>query len=297
MTRITLLDGGMGQELMRRREGPAPALWSAQVMLEAPELVRGVHEDFLRAGARVLTLNAYSVTRPKLQAAGLEARFEPLLRAAGRLAAEARAACGGTAALAACLPPLARSYRPDLAPPEDEAEALWREMAALQDGADLLLAETLSSVAEGRAALAAARADGRPIWIGFTVDDSDGTRLRSGEPLSEAVAAAAQAEAVLVNCSAPEAVDQAVRVLKESVRRWGAYANGFTALTPEFLAGATVDALSAREDLTPGAYAARATAWAEAGASILGGCCEVGPAHIAALAGALERGGHAPSGP
>ena len=128
----------------------------------------------------------------------------------------------------------------------------------------------------------------------MTVEDQDGTRLRSGEPLAEAVAALADhAEALLVNCSTPEAVPAALPILAEGGRPYGAYANGFEKIAEGFLtAKPTVDALTARRDLTPAAYADHALRWADAGASILGGCCEVGPAHIAEIRRRLLAAGH-----
>jgi S-methylmethionine-dependent homocysteine/selenocysteine methylase len=71
----------------------------------------------------------------------------------------------------------------------------------------------------------------------------------------------------------------------------GAYANGFTAIDG-LKPGGTVDALEARRDLSPAAYADFAMSWVEQGASIVGGCCEVGPAHIRCLRERLEAAGH-----
>ena len=76
----------------------------------------------------------------------------------------------------------------------------------------------------------------------------------------------------------------AVDVIKGCDKPFGAYANGFTEITQSFVqVGATVQDLSARTDLTPHAYAAFAEDWAKMGVTIIGGCCEVGPAHIAEL--------------
>ena len=92
------------------------------------------------------------------------------------------------------------------------------------------------------------------------------------------------AEALLINCATPEAVTLAVDVIKDCDKPFGAYANGFTEITQSFVqVGATVRELSARTDLTPDAYAEFAEEWAKMGATIIGGCCEVGPAHIAEI--------------
>lgn len=131
---------------------------------------------------------------------------------------------------------------------------------------------------------------------GLTVDDRDGTKLRSGEALAAGVQAAieAGAEAVLVNCSIPEAVDQGIATLADAGIDFGAYANGFTSVL-ELQPGKTVDVLKARSDLGPETYADHALSWVEAGASIVGGCCEVGPEHIAVLAERLKQAGYRPA--
>jgi len=81
-----LLDGGMGQELLTRAGGSVGELWSAQMLIDKPDLVRDVHEDFIRAGAQVITTNTYTAIRTKLEDAGLGFLFEPLNERAGKLA-------------------------------------------------------------------------------------------------------------------------------------------------------------------------------------------------------------------
>ncbi len=290
---VVLLDGGMGQELRRRSSRPAGPLWSAQVMMEEPELVTAAHRDFIDSGARVITVNAYSVTPERLTREGNPEMFGALQDAALTAAAQARRESGRDVRIAGCLPPLVASYRPDLAPDPESCLASYRRIVAAQAArVDLFLCETMAAIHEAEAATTAAAESGRPVWTAFTVDDGDGTRLRSGEPLAEAARAvvAADARAVLVNCSYPEAVTTAMPVLAELGVPFGGYANGFTsveALKP----GGTVDVLSARADLDPAAYAGHACRWADAGASIVGGCCEVGPAHIAALERRLIEAG------
>lgn len=143
-----------------------------------------------------------------------------------------------------------------------------------------------------RAATVAAAESHLPVWTAFTVDDGDGTRLRSGESLAAAArdVVDAGAERVLVNCSVPEALTAAMSELARLGVPFGGYANGFTAVA-ELQPGGTVDVLEARNDLDPNAYAEHALGWIEPGARMVGGCCEVGPAHIAALAQRLTAAG------
>jgi homocysteine S-methyltransferase len=108
--------------------------------------------------------------------------------------------------------------------------------------------------------------------------------------LADAVALCGDTAALMANCSAPEAMPAAIDVLGTSGKPVGAYANAFTQITKAFLADKpTVDALTARRDMGPEAYADQAKMWIEHGATILGGCCETTPAHIAELARRFSR--------
>jgi S-methylmethionine-dependent homocysteine/selenocysteine methylase len=290
---ITILDGGMGQELLARSTAQATGLWSAQILLDDPDLVRAVHADYLDAGADVITTNSYILHRDRLAPFGVEDRFEQLHSLACRLAVEARDV-HGAGLVAGSLGPNARSYRPDLALPEDRAVEAFAEIARLQAPyVDLLLCETMSSIEQARGAVLGALTVGLPVWLAVTVDDYDGTRLRSGQEISLVVELcnAMSLDTVLVNCSIPEAVDIAVGALTGCGLRVGAYANGFTHINDAFLVpGATVDVLQKRKDLDPEAYAGFAADWVTRGVGIVGGCCEVGPAHIAFLAKRFKSG-------
>lgn len=295
MTRsVVLTDGGMGQELVRRSRTPPTPLWSARVLIDEPGLVRGLHGEFIRAGARVITLNTYSATPERLEANGIGGMFETLQRRGIELARAARDEAGD-AAIAGCLPPLFGSYAPRLTVGYDETLAIYRRVAAVQaDAADLFLCETMASADEARAAVTAASETGKPVWVSWTLaDGEDGSRLRSGESITEAAAAlgALPVAARLVNCCRPETVDAAFAELLALGGPVGAYANGFTDVAA-LKHGGTVDVLHARHDLDPEAYARFGLGWAERGATIVGGCCEVGPAHIAALREKLLAGGY-----
>jgi len=294
MKNIVLLDGGMGQELLKRSAFAPSPMWSAQVLMDEPEIVEAVHLDYIDAGARVITLNSYSVTPERLQREGDVARFEELQARAISLAKAARDKSGGDVSIAGCLPPMVTTYRPELAPEFEYCLASYRKIVAEQkDHVDVFLCETLGSVKEVRAATLAAVESEKPVWTSMSVGDGDGSRLRSGEPLLDGIAAAVEAgtNGVLVNCSWPESLSQSMPLLKESGLPYGAYANGFTGID-KLVPGGTVEKLMARSDLGPEAYGDYVMSWIDAGATIVGGCCEIGPAHIAELARRLSAGGY-----
>ncbi|MBD3665698.1 homocysteine S-methyltransferase family protein [Sulfitobacter sp. TSTF-M16] len=291
MTEITLLDGGMGQELIHRTPDDAPTpLWSTQVMVNLPGLVAQVHRDFADAGATVATTNTYAIHRDRVKDTPLEARFNDLYTMA---LAEAR--LSKAPRIAGAIGPLGASYRPDLHPPSDEGAALYGDIARmLGPSCDLLLCETVCSVLHAESVLRGATRSGKPVWLSLSVDDTEGTRLRSGEPLADAIPyAQAGADAVLINCSAPEAIPAGLEILANAGLPYGAYANGFEQISEGFLGDKpTVDTLQSRRDFTPEAYADHVMGWVDQGATIVGGCCEVSPAHIAEIAARLRAGGH-----
>lgn len=295
MTDIVLLDGGMGQELIHRSGDPPTPLWATQVMMDHPGLVEAVHADYFAAGATVATANTYAIHHDRLLGFGLDDRFATLHAQA---LAEAKAArdAHGSGRIAGSLGPLVASYRPDAHPPHAEAVAKYAEIARLDGpGVDFFIAETVASLAHARAVLEGGAAGGKPVWLSVTLDDEDGSRLRSGEAVAEvaAVAFKGNAAALLANCSAPEAMAAAMEVFRGTGLPFGAYANGFTQITKAFLKDRpTVDALSARPEMTPSLYADFAMIWVGMGATIVGGCCETTPAHIAELARRLRAAGH-----
>jgi homocysteine S-methyltransferase len=295
MSAITLLDGSIGQELVHRAGDRPTPLWSTSVMIEKPGLVRAVHGDYFTAGATIATTNTYAVHRDRLVKAGLEDRFATLIDLA-LAEAEAAVAAHGSGRIAAALGPLGASYRPDICPPAHEAAVPYAELVALMnDRGDLFLIETASSVEQARGALLGCRDATKPVWLSVTVMDDDGTRLRSGESVSDLAGIVSELapDAVLVNCSRPEAIAAALDLIAPFGRPFGAYANGFTRITEAFLHDSpTVEALTARRDLGPAEYADFALGWVAQGATIVGGCCEVGPAHIAELANRLRAAGH-----
>jgi S-methylmethionine-dependent homocysteine/selenocysteine methylase len=286
-----LLDGGMGRELQRRGLASVSGTWSAEALLAQPSVVRDIHQDFIAAGAEVITTSNYSVVPFMLARGGLEDRMEEMLAASVRLTREAREQAGRPEVrVAGALPPLAQSYRPELVGPPEEIEPLYRRIATvLAPGVDLFICETMSSGAEARSAAKVAAEFNKPVWVAWSLDDEVTGRLRSGESPGEAVAAleGLPVEAFLFNCCVPEAVSAALPALREATARpVGAYANALTGFRSGYEIGAQVGEggeTPARADLGPTAYARFAEQWRDMGADILGGCCGIGPDHIAEL--------------
>ena len=289
---FTILDGGMGRELMRAGAPFQQPEWSALALMLAPDMVRAAHQRFIAAGAEVITTNSYALVPFHIGEDRFRTEGRKLADLAGRLAREAADAAPHKVRVAGSLPPLFASYRPDLF---DQAQAP-RIIRPLIDGlsphVDLWLAETQGSLAEVRFARTALKDDRRPFWASFTLDDANEDlsrpKLRSGECAAMAVGAMLDLgiDAILFNCSQPEvmagAVEaaHAVREARNAPVKIGIYANAFP---PQREEAANEGLSDIRADLTPARYAQFAKAWVQHGADIVGGCCGIGPEHIAGI--------------
>jgi S-methylmethionine-dependent homocysteine/selenocysteine methylase len=280
----------MGRELLRMGAPFRQPEWSALALIEAPELVGRAHRAFLDAGAQVVTTNSYALVPFHIGPERFAAQGRSLADLAGRIAREAADGSGSGAGVAGSLPPLFGSYRPDLFDPELAPDLLRTLVEGLSPHVDLWLGETLSATAEAAVIRQVLGNDRRPLWLSFTLADEliDGrARLRSGEHVARATADARAlgAAALLFNCSPPEvmaaAITEAAAALTGSRMRLGAYANAFDG-TGRSAANAGLSPL--RTDTGPARYLELARSWTAAGASVIGGCCGIGPEHIRGLA-------------
>ena len=292
---VTLLDGSVGQELVKQYgEKPTP-LWSTEIMLKDPNMVSDIHSAYFEAGATIATTNSYTILRDRLKHFALEHEVHNLWYSSVAAACKARDKFG-SGRIAGSIGPLRASYRPDICPPVEEASSIYKEkVESIAPMVDILLVETVCSLKQAEGVLAATDNSNKPVWISFSVDDNDGTRLRSGENLEDVKAVINNhfVEAVLINCSPPEVVGNALSILSKMGLAFGAYANGFSKISSDFLkTRPTVDALTARKDLGPEEYSNFVTNWIGNGASIVGGCCEIGPTHISKIAQKIHELGY-----
>ncbi len=294
--RVVVLDGGIGTEILRR-----DVSWADHQIRSRPEVVRAIHEDYLRAGADVITTNSFQLTRrafvnhfrdlrhlQHIGALDLPQRADDLLAEAVEIAHRAREASPGRsprAAIAGAVTTLEWCFRPDLSPDETAAAAEYRHIAEIlaQSGADLMLLETMNNITEAAAGAQAGRAAGLPVWVSFVPDEQG--RLFSSEPLEKAVATLAPlgVEAILVNCAPPPDIEAGLKNLlaaKNTHLQAGAYPHIGRFDPPEWLF---------TEEYPPARYAECARRWAQMGARIVGGCCGTTPDHIRAVADAAER--------
>ncbi len=289
-----VLDGAIGTEILRRKVS-----WADHQLQAKPEVIRAIHEDYIRAGAEVITTNTFQLSERaflhhfkdaehmrRVGARGLETLPAAHIEAAVRVAREARERVGPVSderpvAIAGAITTLEWCFRPDLAPEPGLARREYRRIVEhmVSAGADLILFETVNKISEAVAQLQAARDVGVPAWMAFVVDDKG--LLLGGETLAQAVEALRPLEpdAVLINCAPPSDVETALdRLVPGCPFPVGAYPHIGRFDPPEWLF---------TDEYPPDRYAGLCRNWADRGVAILGGCCGTTPDHIAALRAAL----------
>lgn len=285
---VSLLDGGMGRELKIRLSTFDPVLWSASAFVENPEIVKDVHEDFIHAGASIITTNNYAVVPSILKKAQRFDDFESFTKMAGQLAVEAVKNTQTNTLIAGSLPPLHSTYRPDLIVADHEAMPIYHSMISWLDSyVDLFLCESVSSLKEAHQVLKVASQFSKPVWISFILNDEDPVTLLSGDSIFDLVSLLNQysVEALLFNCCHPASISNALSVLDVSIQK-GGYANKFTALPKgwDHLKG---ELRGFNQALTPAVYADYVQQWIAVGATVVGGCCGIGPDYISYLSSSM----------
>ena len=292
---VTILDGAMGGELIRRGFAERTGLWSAKPLLENPDAVVRAHLDYIAAGAQVITTNSYSTIPSYLCKEHLESRYVELTALAGELAHRAARESGAQVRVAGCLPPLSESYRADMVPSDEEARPVYANLArALEPNVDLFLCETMSSAREARNAALAGRAAGRarglPVYVSWTLSETPGGGLRSGETIPRALDAVADLaiDGFLFNCTTREAIAAGMTTLAGLTDKpFGGYPNRMH-IPDDWTLDNEAEA-EHHHELGMHAFVEGALDAFANGASLYGGCCGVGPEDIAALAEAVAK--------
>ena len=287
---LKILDGGMGQELLARGMKPNGTLWSAGALLREDNhsLVENVHEDFVKAGADVIITNTFTTRRIRLRENNIEDKFETLNKFAGEIAKRVKnkypkiLVAGG-------LPPQNATY---LADTRNESEILnnFNDQAKiLNPFVDFFYFDVLSSVKEICIAINSIKEFNKPFLIGAHI--SEGTSLPSGEKISDIMKNIDRQNllGLILACVSPENFQGNIEDIKKINCPFGFKLNafertkttgGYTSNFKKSRSGNPNEFLGQRKDLTPKKMAEFAKKFKNAGATILGGCCETRPSHI-----------------
>ena len=286
-----ILDGGMGQELLARGLPSNSTLWSASAILHEKynPLVLNTHIDYIKAGAEIIVTTTFATRQKRLKENNLQDKFEYLNKKAGEIAINAKKNFPYVF-IAGGLPPQNLTYEADERDEKDIIENLKDQAKVLNPYVDFFYFDVWSSIKEVKCGIEAISEFEKPYLVGIHI--SEGTNLPSGENISDLKNIINdKALGVMLSCVSPENFEKNLHELKSLGVPFGFKLNGFIktkikdGYTSVFLGKKSNpnEFLGKRKDLTPDKIAEIAKKFKEAGATILGGCCETSPSHIEAI--------------
>ena len=289
-----ILDGGMGQELLARGMKPNGTLWSANALLkdEYHQLLLDTHLDFIKSGAEIIVTTTFTTRRLRLRDNKIEDKFEYLNTKAGEIAKKAKEK-NPHVLIAGGLPPQYLTYEADTRSDSEIKENFYEQAKLLNPFVDFFYFDVLSSVREFRLAIEAIENFDKPYLIGAHI--SEGIKLPSGEKVSQIITEIDHKKllGLMLSCVSPENYELNLNEIKNLGIPFGFKLNGFVTTCPKSgytnsynksKSGNPNEFLGQRKDLTPKNMALFVKKFKDAGATILGGCCETRPAHIEEMA-------------
>ena len=289
-----VLDGGMGQELLARGVEANGTLWSANALLQEKyhQLLLDTHLDFINSGAEIIVTTTFTTRRMRLRDNGVEDKFEYLNTKAGEIAKKAKD-LNPHILVAGGLPPQYLTYEVDTRSDDEIKENFYDQAKLLDPFIDFFYLDVLSSVREFNLAIKAIESFKKPYLISAHI--SEGVKLPSGENISEIMTTIDHKKllGIMLSCVSPENYEKNLNEIKSLDVPFGFKLNGFITTKPtagytntfnKSKTGNPNEFLGHREDLVPEKMALFVKKFKEAGATILGGCCETRPAHIKEMA-------------
>ena len=288
-----ILDGGMGQELLARGMEPNGTLWSANALLQEKyhKLLLDTHIDFIKAGAEVIVTTTFTTRKIRLSDNNVENKFEYLNTKAGEIAFEAKKLYPKVL-IAGGLPPQYLTYEADTRSEDEIKDNFHSQAKLLNPFIDFFYFDVLSSVKEFKIAIDCIKEFNKPYLVGAHI--SEGNNLPSGEKISEIITSIKHEKllGIILSCISPENYDLNLNEIKNLGVPFGFKLNAFIKTNPKpnytgaykkSKTGNPNEFLGQRKDLTPEKMAEFAKKFKDAGATILGGCCETRPSHIKAI--------------
>ncbi len=279
------MDGGTGSELQRRGITMSKAAWSGAATHRHPELIQQIHEDYIAAGARVLTTNTFGSARFVLEAAGLGEQTESINATAVAVAQRARAASGARVDIAGSISNLPPNMDANAYPSPTRELADLKELARLlaDNGVDVIATEMLQHPEHGKRAMEAALATGLPVWLGVSCRQRADGELVCFDPPYLAFEAVLRA-LIPMGPAVVNVMHSSVPALTRAIALVRSLWDGPIGVYPEVPYGADAAKGPWSTAIQPDDLARLAADWLADGARLVGGCCGTTPDHIRALA-------------
>ncbi len=291
--KIRILDGGMGQELLARGMKPNGTLWSTNALLneEYHKLILDTHLDFIKAGAEVIVTTTFTTRKSRLKDNKVLDKYEYLNKKAGEIAQRVKETYPDIL-IAGGLPPQNLTYEADNRTDEDIKENFCSQAELLNSYVDFFYFDVLSSVREFKIAIESIEKFDKPYLLGAHI--SEGTNLPSGEKISSIIKNIQHKKllGLILSCVSPENYELNLNEISKLGVPFGFKLNAFVKTNPKpnytgaynkSKTGNPNEFLGVRKDLTPEKMYEFAKKFKEAGATIIGGCCETRPSHIKAF--------------
>jgi homocysteine S-methyltransferase len=220
-------------------------------------------------------------------------QLEELTLKSIQIAKEAIQESGKSILLAASLPPLETSYRPDLVLDSALMDSMYKELySILENNVDIIICETMSHSAEARSALASIQGSKAQKWLSWTIYGNQNT-LPSGETITEAfnVVSDLECDAYLINCGGANLITEGIKELRPLTnKRIGGYGNSekIEITNKDRSDRPEEDHWSAATAINENEYTEEVKVWVKEGATIVAGCCRTRPSHIKNMAEAFQ---------
>ena len=291
--KVRILDGGMGQELLARGMKPNGTLWSANALMNQNyhKLLLDIHLDFIKAGAEVIVTTTFTTRKSRLKDNKVLQKYEYLNKKAGEIAKKVKETYPNVL-IAGGLPPQNLTYEADERSDSEIKENFTSQADLLDPYVDFFYFDVLSSVREFKIAIESIKKFEKPYLLGAHI--SEGTCLPSGEKISDIIKNIKHQKllGLILSCVSPENFELNLNEIKTLDIPFGFKLNAFIKTNPkpsytgaykESKTGNPNEFLGVRKDLTPEKMLEFAKRFKEAGATIIGGCCETRPSHIQAF--------------
>lgn len=279
---LIIMDGGTGTELEKRGVPMEEKGWSASSTITQPEILRQIHEEYIRAGADIIITNTFSTSRHVLDSCNLADKFELINATAARIAVEARDNAADRPIYIAGS--ISTTTFGEEQPTPAVALTNFNDQANIlaDNGVDFFVLEMMRDIEYTNIAHQAAKQTGLPVWTGYSTNvDAEGkvqlTYTQGTISFADALQTLSAKETPLVSVmhTLTEDIQPSLSVLKE---KWsgpiGVYAHSGEFIMPNWQ---FIDIIS------PEAYASEAQKWVAQGVKVIGGCCGIGPKHIQVL--------------
>jgi len=291
-----ILDGGMGQELLKRGLKPQGTLWSASALIEEKyhQLVTDTHLDFINAGADIIVTATFTARRIRLIENKCEEHFDRINTKAVELALKARDISKKNILIAGGLPNQYQTYNENLGDDLNLIEKNFYDQAKLlKSNIDFFYLDVMGSGKECEIALKTIKSFNLPVLIGVHIRKNG--KLPSGENISDIVKKYKEENwlGIIAACVHPESYEIIVKELKNLDMPYGFKLNAFKNIPDDYgvlsssvwgKGGNPTKILGSREDINESKFYEFVKKFRDAGATILGGCCEIRPSHISKIA-------------